>query len=138
MENKIDMSRMPAREVEILYVLWDAGRPLIASEIANDELKLATVHTTLKRMLKKNILEVVDFAKSGNVYGRCYSPTISLMEYEMYTLSELFKKRKCKEITLASFIAEILKDMDDASLLKELDELEQVIKQKRAELMSAG
>ena len=132
------MSRMPAREVEILYVLWDAGRPLIASEIANDELKLATVHTTLKRMLKKNILEVVDFAKSGNVYGRCYSPTISLMEYEMYTLSELFKKRKCKEITLASFIAEILKDMDDASLLKELDELEQVIKQKRAELMSAG
>ena len=138
MENKIDMSRMPAREVEILYVLWDAGRPLIASEIANDELKLATVHTTLKRMLKKNILEVDDFAKSGNVYGRCYSPTISLMEYEMYTLSELFKKRKCKEITLASFIAEILKDMDDASLLKELDELEQVIKQKRAELMSAG
>ena len=108
---------------------------MIASEIANEELKLATVHTTLKRMLKKDVLEVVDFAKSGNVYGRCYQPTISLMEFEMSRLCELFLRKKCKEITLASFVAEMLKGMDDADVLKELDELEKVIKQKRMELM---
>ena len=66
-KNKYDL---PEREVEILYTLWDAGRPLLASEMADEgeELKLATVHTTLKRMLKKGLIEVVDFAKSGNVY----------------------------------------------------------------------
>ena len=135
MKKKIDIYKMPPREVEIHYTLWDARRPLIASEIANEELKLATVHTTLKRMLKKDVLEVVDFAKSGNVYGRCYQPTISLMEFEMSRLCELFLRKKCKEITLASFVAEMLKGMDDADVLKELDELEKVIKQKRMELM---
>ena len=53
----------------------------------------------------------------------------------MSRLCELFLRKKCKEITLASFVAEMLKGMDDADVLKELDELEKVIKQKRMELM---
>ena len=75
---------LPEREVEILYTLWEAGRPLLASEMAeaDEDLKLATVHTTLKRMLKKGLIEVVDFAKSGNVFGRCYQPTVSLEQRE--------------------------------------------------------
>ena len=41
----------------------------------------------------------------------------------------------CALPILASFVAEMLKGMDDADVLKELDELEKVIKQKRMELM---
>lgn len=93
-KNKYDL---PEREVEILYTLWDADRPLLASEMADEgeELKLATVHTTLKRMLKKGLIEVVDFAKSGNVYGRCYQPTFGLQEFEMERLSNSFNKKRC-------------------------------------------
>lgn len=122
---------IPPREIDILYAIWEAGRPLMASEIASEELKLATVHTTLKRMLKKDLLQVVNFAKSGNVFGRCYEPTISMREFEFARLSYAFKNRKCREITLASFIGFLLEDMDAEAALKELDEIEQVIQEKR-------
>lgn len=45
--------KLNEREIEILYILWNAQKPLLASEIANEEITLPTVHTTLKRMLKK-------------------------------------------------------------------------------------
>lgn len=98
MEKKTNKYNLPERETEILYALWNAGRPLLASEIADvdEDLKIATVHTTLKRMLKKHLIEVVDFAKSGNVFGRCYQPTISLEEFELNKLSNDFKRSNAK------------------------------------------
>lgn len=52
---KINGCSVSPRELDILHILWAAGTPLLASEImeSNDELRLATVHTTLTRMLKK-------------------------------------------------------------------------------------
>lgn len=133
MEERDYVYNLPEREIEILYVLWNAGRPLLASEIADSdsELKLATVHTTLKRMLKKNLIEVVDFAKSGNVFGRCYKPTISLKEFELKRFSNDFKKKQCSEITASNLVAALLENADKDSVLKELDGLEKMIKEKR-------
>ena len=71
MSNTKSQYQLTPREIDILYTIWDADRPLMASEMASEELTLATVHTTLKRMLGKNLLDVVDFAKSGHVFGRC-------------------------------------------------------------------
>lgn len=133
MKNKIDKYNLPPREVDILYTIWEAGRPLMASEIANENLKLATVHTTLKRMLKKDLLRVVDFAKSGNVFGRCYEPTFSMLDFELDRLTSEFIKRKGRKITLSSFTVSLLKNMDTESALKELDKIEQIIKEKRKE-----
>lgn len=133
MERKDYVYNLPEREVEILYVLWNAGRPLLASEIAesDEDLKLATVHTTLKRMLKKNLIEVVDFAKSGNVFGRCYKPTIGLKEFELKRFSNDFKKKQCKEITASNLVSALLDSADNDSVLEELDGLEKMIKEKR-------
>ncbi len=132
-KNKYDL---PNREVEILYTLWEAGRPLLASEIAeaDEELKLATVHTTLKRMLKKELIEVVDFAKSGNVFGRCYQPTVSLEEFEMERLSGDFLEKRCKDITMSNFVAALLQKKDSDAAKEELDELEQMIQEQREKL----
>lgn len=133
-KNKYDL---PEREVEILYTMWDAGRPLLASEMAeaDEELKLATVHTTLKRMLRKGLIEVVDFAKSGNVFGRCYQPTMSLKEFEMERLSSSFKKKKCKDITKSNFIASLLEEQDRRSTMEDLDELERMVQEQREKLL---
>lgn len=125
---------LPPREIDILYAIWDAGRPLMASEMASEELKLATVHTTLKRMLRKNLLEVVDFAKSGNVFGRCYQPTFTMKEFELDRLTTAFNNRRCKEITIANFIEELLKSMDIEEALQLLNELEEMVKELRAEI----
>lgn len=138
MEKQMKEFNLPNREVEILYTMWNAGKPLLASEIAeaDEELKIATVHTTLKRMLKKNLIEVVDFAKSGNVFGRCYQPTISLKEFELSRLSNNFKKKKSKDIKASNLVAALLEDEDSDTALEELDELEKMIQEKRKKLMS--
>jgi len=140
MEKGMNEYRLPEREVEILYVMWKAGRPLLASEIADagEELKLATVHTTLKRMLKKNLIEVADFAKSGNVFGRCYQPMISLREYELGKLSIQFKNKQCKDITASNLVAALLDDEDNESVQEELDRLEKMIQKKREEITKGG
>lgn len=137
MEERMKALNLPSREVEILYAMWNAGRPLLASEIAeaDEDLKIATVHTTLKRMLKKNLIEVVDFAKSGNVFGRCYQPTISLKEFELSRLSDNYKKKKCKDIKASNLVAALLEDEDNSTALEELDELEKLIDEKRKKLM---
>lgn len=137
MEERMKALNLPSREVEILYAMWNAGRPLLASEIAeaDEDLKIATVHTTLKRMLKKNLIEVVDFAKSGNVFGRCYQPTISLKEFELSRLSDNYKKKKCKDIKASNLVAALLEDEDSSTALEELDELEKLIDEKRKKLM---
>lgn len=122
------------RESDILYALWNAERPLMASEIANEELKLTTVHTTLKRMLAKNLVEVVDFAKSGNVFGRCYQPTISMMEFEMDKFASGFVKRNEKEVTITDLLEVLFQDADKETLKRELDDLEQLIKEMREEM----
>lgn len=137
MEKQMKEFNLPNREVEILYTMWNAGKPLLASEIteADGELKIATVHTTLKRMLKKNLIQVVDFAKSGNVFGRCYEPTISLKEFELSRLSNNLKSRRSKDINASNLVAALLEDEDSGSALEELDELERMIQEKREMLM---
>ena len=137
MEKKISKYNLPERETEILYALWNAGRPLLASEIADvdEDLKIATVHTTLKRMLKKHLIEVVDFAKSGNVFGRCYQPTVTLKEFEMERLSSDFKKKQCKDITTSNFVAALLEEKDKHTAMEELNELEQMIQEQRERLL---
>lgn len=84
MRIKINGYNISSREMDILQILWAADRPLLASEImdANKELKLATVHTTLTRMLEKKFIVVADFVRSGNVFGRRYKPIVSLQKLE--------------------------------------------------------
>lgn len=137
MENLIKPYQLPEREIEILYVMWEADRPLMASEIAeaDQELKLATVHTTLKRMLKKNLIEVVDFAKSGNVFGRCYQPTISMQEFELNKISNDYKRKKCLDITATNLVAALLSGQDNRMVQEELDRLEELIQEKRKEIL---
>ena len=134
MENDVSKYHLTQREIDILYALWNAGRPLMASEIADEELKLTTVHTSLKRMLKKNLVEVVDFVKSGNVYGRSYRPLLTLTEYEMDRFCNDFKNSRCGELSVAGLIEILLDGLDKETLKKELDDLEQTIKEIREEL----
>ncbi len=131
---------LPIREIDILYVMWEAGKPLMASEIADadEELKLATVHTTLKRMLRKKLIEVVDFAKSGNVFGRCYQPTVTQEKFEMGKLSIDFRAKHRKDITACNLVAALLDDEDNNMAEEELDRLEKMIQEKRDRISKGG
>ena len=133
MEKRTKKYQLTPREVDILYVMWKAGKPLVASEIAGEELALATVHTTLKRMMKKNVVEVEGFAKSGDVFARCYQPTVSLMEFELAAFSDAYKSMTCRDITVTDLMKAYLDGLEGDTLLEELDGLERFIKEKRKE-----
>lgn len=86
-------------------------------------------------MLKKNLIEVVDFAKSGNVFGRCYQPTISMQEFELNKISNDYKRKKCLDITATNLVAALLSGQDNRMVQEELDRLEKLIQEKRKEIL---
>ncbi len=127
MEKKKKEVRYSSREVDILYILWNAGKPMLASEIlaADEKLKPATVNTALKKMLEKELVVVADFVKSGNVYGRRYKPTITLKDFEMQKFSS----------TAADLVTALSRNTDTESVLEELDNLELIIKKQREKIL---
>lgn len=134
MDKDINKYQVTNREADILYTLWRADRPLMASEIANEGLKLTTVHTALKRMLKKELVEVVDFVKSGNVYGRSYRPTMSVTDFEMDKFCNEYNNCKSEDMSLVCLMETLLEGADKETVIEELNNLERIIKEKREEL----
>lgn len=73
-------------ELAILQVMWRENRPLSRGEILElscDEKSWHSnsIHILLNAMLKKGTIEAVDFVRSGKVWARTYSPTITAMDY---------------------------------------------------------
>lgn len=126
--------KISKREEDILYILWKADKPLLVSEIVNENITLPTVHTTIRRMLQKGLVKVVNYTKSGNVFGRCYQPSISLTEYEMHEYSQILSRKAKKFEVLLNIVENILDSEDEDTLKKELDGLELIIKQQREKI----
>ena len=72
-------------ELEIMNVLWDAGRPLTRGEIlelsVDKKWKDNSIHILLNRLLSKGAIAEGGFTRSGKSYGRLYEPQISGEEY---------------------------------------------------------
>ena len=72
-------------ELEIMNVLWAAGRPLTRGEIlelsVDKTWKDNSVHILLNRLLAKGAIAEGGFARSGKSYGRLYEQQISGEEY---------------------------------------------------------
>lgn len=72
-------------ELEILLVLWEAGKPLSRAEIlalsTEKHWKDNSIHILLNGMLEKQLIQSYGFARSGKVWGRLYGPTVSPEDY---------------------------------------------------------
>ena len=72
-------------ELEIMKVLWEAGRPLTRGEIlelsVDKHWKDNSIHILLNRLLAKGAIAEGGFTRSGKSYGRLYEPQISAVEY---------------------------------------------------------
>lgn len=71
--------KLTSREIDILNILWENEKPLIASEIADarSDLTINTVQAVLRKLLKYQLVEVADIVYSGTVLSRSYRPTIT-------------------------------------------------------------
>ena len=72
-------------ELEIMNVIWTAGRPLTRGEILEQSVdkswKNNSVHILLNRLLAKGAIAEGGFARSGKSYGRLYEQQFSGEEY---------------------------------------------------------
>ena len=72
-------------EVDIMNVIWAAGRPLTRGEIldlsVDKNWKDNSIHILLNRLLAKGALSEGGFARSGKSYGRLYEAMLSGEEY---------------------------------------------------------
>ncbi len=72
-------------ELEIMNVIWQAGRPLTRGEIldlsVDKNWKDNSIHILLNRLLAKGAIAESGFARSGKSYGRLYEAKLNGADY---------------------------------------------------------
>lgn len=55
------------KQLDVMKILWDAGTPLVASDIvkAESSMNINTVQASLRVLLKENLIEIADIVYSG-------------------------------------------------------------------------
>lgn len=117
-------------ELEVMNVLWAAGRPLSRNDILNLSVdkswKDSSIHILLNGLLKKGAIVEAGFVKCVKTYGRLYAANISCADYYANTV---FTHRN-KEILPLLFSAFI--DSNDMTP-DMVDKLEEILKKRKAE-----
>lgn len=82
------------RQLEIMKMLWESDKPLIASDFVkkNKDLNINTVQACLRVLTNIKAIEVADIVYSGTVLSRSYIPLISQEEYINNIYHDLFGK----------------------------------------------
>ncbi len=124
----MDTKRLSNREYDIMQILWNSDKPMLASDIlkADANMNINTVQSTLRNLLSRNLVCVANIITSGKVLARTYSPIISA---ESYILSELSDILPSDSQRRATFFAAFIQTCSDKELA--LDELEQLIQEYR-------
>ena len=141
MHLKKSSSTLTKREMEIMTILWESEEPIVASEIARrgDNLTVNTVQSLLKKLMKLGYIKVADIVYSGTVLSRCYTPVISADDYEMNNMMNAYSKISDKPKGMSRFVSAFLDDDEDPEqLLSEINELQTLLKEKKAELKGKG
>ena len=77
-------------EMEIMDVLWEAGKPLSRSDLLERSeektWKDSSVHILLNGLLQKNAIQEAGLVKRSKTYGRVFVPTLTRQEYFASTI----------------------------------------------------
>lgn len=120
--------KLSGRELDIMNVLWEAEKPLIAKDIVgkNTSLSINTVQGVLKGLLKKNYIKVAEIVYSGTVLTRSYEPVLTAEEYTV----NLITKGICKHMSSDGIMVALLKqEEDEDQIIEKLEALLQEFKE---------
>lgn len=119
-------------EEQIVELLWNSDEPLTSSEIIRNSVdktwKDSYVHLLINSLMDKGIIEVAGFKKATKNYARTFRPTMSREEYLVLNLT---KSKNYSKAQMPEFFKTFIDQTTDAELLNELEE---VIKQRKAQL----
>lgn len=116
--------RLTAKEEQILIDLWNADRPLIASEVAKrGGQSINTVQVVLRGLLKRKLIEVADIVYSGTVLCRRYRPSSIALQYIIREFTDQYKVLS-KKISPSSLFATLIEsEQDEDEVITALEEL---------------
>lgn len=120
--------KLSTRQFDIMNILWNTNKPLLASEIVNSnhELTINTVQSALKGLTQKNYVKVAGITHSGKVLARLYEPIITKEDY----LQDLYQELETS--TTSNFVlASLIKQEND---IDKLNELENIILERKERL----
>lgn len=137
----IQIPKLSPLDLKIMNVLWNSDKDLTGPEIAQcleeDGISYASVNQSVKKLLKKGVVEIVSYTLVARTYSRVYHPCYSKEEYLISEYSRLnislFKSKKMRKANLLSALIE----NSDYGVIDEADinELQEIIDKKRAELI---
>jgi predicted transcriptional regulator len=121
------------REMDIMRILWESEKPLVASEITKVDSSLSsnTVQSVLRKLLEKNFIEVADIVYSGTVLTRSYRPTISKKDLLIEQFLNQYISNN-SNIPLPNLVATLLKHEKNEK--DTIEQLEQLLEERKKSL----
>lgn len=131
-KGKYELS-LTKRELDVMKILWESKKPLVASEITkiDESLNINTVQSVIRKLLSKDYIKVADIVYSGTVLSRSYSPTISKKELMIQQFVGQFKKNEDR-IPIPSLVTTLLKHEKNEKEV--IEQLETVLKERKKTL----
>lgn len=128
MPKKQPFKKITNRELDIMQLLWNAEKPLIASEIASlkPDLTINTVQAVLRKLLKQGYIEIAEIVYSGTVLTRSYRPLISEQDFGADQLLETF--RSFPDLSISRLVAGLL---NENISLEDITELEAMLEKQK-------
>lgn len=128
--------KLNKNELDIMYVLWEAKKPLTASEIVEGKkgLTTPTVQRLLKKLLENEYVEVAEIVQVGKALARNYRPKKSMEEYLKDEVEYFFPISKNKRILSKNIVAAFFSGNNEQDDEKILSELEEFIERKKKEM----
>lgn len=113
------------REMDIMQILWNSKKPLVASEITKKDESLSnnTVQSVLRKLMAKKYIEVADIVYSGTVLTRSYKPVVSKKDLIIQQFINQFNKIE-DSITIPSLVGTLLKhERNEKETIEKLEKL---------------
>lgn len=128
-----DRFRLTNRERDILDILWDSEKSMVASEItaAKDDLSINTVQAVLKKLLQKDLIKVDEIVYSGTVLSRSYKPTLTPEQFEIQRFEAAYSRVTGKPFELSAVVDAMLDEEDIENRKHVIAQLEDMLAKKR-------
>ena len=126
------------RDMDIMNVLWESSESMTASQIveAGPSLTINTVQAVLRKLLKRELIQIDKIVYSGTVLCRSYLPAITADEFSLSHFNQEYLKMQ-EHISLTTLIACLLDNTKDTELLqKNIHDLQALLKEYKKKIDS--
>lgn len=129
--------KLTTRELSVMKILWEAGEPLMVSEIVQRDpgSTIYSVQRIMQNLLKKNIVAVDSITYNKKSLARKFKPLVSSESVELTLLQDMFNNMVSKDIMASHLIAALLPTENTEETLAELNALERIIAERKRELL---